>query len=98
MRFAELLKSLRRQRRLGIKQLAPELGVNYSYLSKLENSKSLPSEELIDRIAAYFGCERDVLYASADRIPSDALAGFRANPRAALRYLRRLSRDAARKS
>lgn len=91
MTFGQLLRRLRQERRVGIKSLGPDLGVNYTYLSKLENDRGVPSDELIDRIAAYFKCDRDKLYLAADKVPSDAMEAIRRRPDEALRYLRRLN-------
>ena len=43
--FGAVLRQLRNKTGLGIKGLAPELGVTYSYLSKLENNEVGPSEK-----------------------------------------------------
>lgn len=93
MSFGSVLRRLRRDRDLGIKQLAPELGVNYTYLSKLENDKSIPSEDLIDRIAEYFHEDRDRLYIAADKIPTTVLDALKRNPDQVLKYLRSLEKD-----
>jgi transcriptional regulator with XRE-family HTH domain len=92
VKFGELLKQLRQENELGIKRLAPELGVDYSYLSKLENNKASPSDELIERVARYFNYDKDLLYISADKIPLDAMEAIRERPQEVLRYLRGLSR------
>lgn len=94
MTFGKLLRQLRKQRELGIKQLAPNLRVNYTYLSKLENDKARPSEELIERIAEYFGCDSDMLYIKADKVPRNAIEAIRRNPEETLKYLRGLTEDA----
>lgn len=90
MRFGQLLRQLRKERQLGIKKLAPDLDVNYTYLSKLENDKAIPSEELVRRIARYFDYDADKLLLAADRVPGDAIAIIRRRPDLTLRYLRRV--------
>lgn len=37
MEFGRILRDLRKNAGLGIKRLAPELGVNYTFLSRLKN-------------------------------------------------------------
>ena len=59
--FGSRIRELRYQRGIGIKRLAPELGVDYSYLSKLENEKALPSAKIIDRLSKYFDHNEDEL-------------------------------------
>ena len=88
MAFGESLRDLRTQRGLGIKRLAPELGVSYSYLSKLEANLTRPSEDLIRRVATYFGQDEDPLFVAADRIPPDLLLILKEHPDAAAKYLR----------
>jgi len=86
--FGEILRQLRVDRGQGIKKLAPELGVNYSYLSKLENGNIGPSAELVVRVADYFNYDRNRLLLSAGKVPEEILAILRENPDEALAYLR----------
>jgi transcriptional regulator with XRE-family HTH domain len=88
VRFGEILRQLRSARGQGIKSLAPELGVDYSYLSKLENHTIMPSPELVGRVAQYFDYDRDQLLLSAGKVPDEILAILRENPKEALEYLR----------
>jgi HTH-type transcriptional regulator, competence development regulator len=88
MEFGEILRQLRGRKALGIKRLAPELGVSYTYLSKLENNEVRPSEELVDRIAAYFQYDRDKLLLSAGKVPPEVLAILREHPDDAIAFLR----------
>lgn len=74
---------------MGIKSLAPELRVNYTYLSKLENETINPSEDLIVRVADYFGFDRDALLLSAGKIPEDILEILREHPDDAIAVLRK---------
>jgi transcriptional regulator with XRE-family HTH domain len=88
MSFGEILRELRTKSGVGIKRLAPELGVDYTYLSKLESNQVRPSEQLIDRVALYFAYDRDLLLLSADRVPADIRQILRDNPQDAVNYLR----------
>lgn len=87
--FGQLLRSLRGNANVGIKRLAPELGVSYSYLSKLENSEVQPSEQFVRRVAAYFRYDADRLLLSAGRVPPEIVELLRNNPDEALDFLRR---------
>jgi transcriptional regulator with XRE-family HTH domain len=89
MRFGKILRQLRLETGLGIKSLAPELHVNYTYLSKLENETITPSEELVDRVAEYFGFDRDSLLLSAGKVPEDILQILRDHPDDAIAFLRK---------
>jgi transcriptional regulator with XRE-family HTH domain len=89
MDFGSLLKALREKTGLSIKRLAPELDVNYTYLSKLENNKVNPSEELVDRMARYFAYSKEELLLAANKIPEDVLKILRENPTEAIAFLRK---------
>jgi HTH-type transcriptional regulator, competence development regulator len=89
MEFGVVLRQLRLASGLGIKRLAPELGVNYTYLSKLENSQISPSEQFVGRVADYFGYDRDQLLLSAGKVPAEILDILRENPDGAIELLRR---------
>lgn len=88
MQFGKVLRKLRAQRGLGIKKLAPELGVSYSYLSKLENNEVGPSEDMIARVAKYFGYNQNRLLLSAGKVPSDVLRILQNNPDEAIQFLK----------
>lgn len=89
MKLSQKLKSLRKGKGIGIKPLAEELSVNYTYLSKIENDKANPSKETIKRIANYFNVDADELMILADKIPDDIERILRENPKEAIQYLRR---------
>jgi transcriptional regulator with XRE-family HTH domain len=89
VRFGEILKQLRNEKHLGIKKLAPALGVNYSYLSKLESETTSPSTEMVARVATYFNYDCDRLLLAAGKVPEEVLAILRENPDEALAFLRK---------
>ena len=86
--FPELLKKLRTEKCVSIKKLAPDLDLSYTYISKLENSKSLPSKEVIEKIARYFEYSIDELMISAGKLPKDVEEIITQNPKEALKFLR----------
>lgn len=61
MQFGEKLKQLRQERNLTQPDLADKLGIEQSWLSKLENDKCHPSSELLDKISQVFGLSLDQL-------------------------------------
>jgi transcriptional regulator with XRE-family HTH domain len=87
--FGTVLRSLRQEAGLGIKRLAPELGVTYSYLSKLETNQSHPSAEFVNRVSDYFGYDRNLLLLSADKVPPEILLILQERPDEAIDFLRR---------
>lgn len=55
MNFGERIRQHRSERQLTQPELAETLGIEQSYLSKLENGKSLPSGDVLNRILDVFG-------------------------------------------
>lgn len=88
MNFGVILRQLRTDAGVGIKRLAPELGVSYSYVSKLENGEVNPSEALVGRVAAYFQYDRDRLLLSAGKVPPEILRILQDHPDDAVEFLR----------
>lgn len=79
MNFGEKLKQIRTGRGLTQPQFAEQLGIEQSYLSKLENDKSVPSAEMFETVLAGVGMDaatflkdvdRDVLETTLRHIPA----------------------------
>jgi transcriptional regulator with XRE-family HTH domain len=68
--------------------VAPQLGITYTYLSKIENNAKLPSADLIERIATYYGEESAQLLAATGRLPSDVVEVLKQEPDKILALLR----------
>jgi transcriptional regulator with XRE-family HTH domain len=88
-RFGEILRGLRGTVGLGIKRLAPELGVSYTYLSKLENNEVAPSEELVGKVATYFDYDPDRLMIAAGKVPPEIIRILQEHPDEAVEFLRK---------
>ena len=61
MKFAEIFKSLRKDKELTQEHLAEVLGVSPQIVSRWENCVSQPSLELLPTIASYFETSVDTL-------------------------------------
>lgn len=59
--FSKRLKNLRKDRRLTQKQLGELLFVDDTSISKYENEKAMPENELLQRIADFFSVSVDYL-------------------------------------
>ena len=59
--FSKRLKSLRKDKRLTQKQLGELLFIDDTSISKYENEKAMPENELLQRIADFFGVSVDYL-------------------------------------
>jgi transcriptional regulator with XRE-family HTH domain len=64
--FGEKVKQLRAERNLTQPQLAQAIGIEQSYLSKLENDKSVPSADIFQRILRAFSIDVSALLEGVD--------------------------------
>ena len=70
--FGDRLKELRQLARLTQRQLADLIGVDFSYLSKIENGVlPPPSERVISQLAEALNADKDELLILAGKIPAD---------------------------
>lgn len=73
MRFGERLRELRQAKNLSQRDLAEQVGVNFTYISKIENEKldfaQFPGEELIRKLAKALEADEDELLILAQKIP-----------------------------
>lgn len=67
MTFGEKLRQLRQERKLTQPDLAEAMGIEQSYLSKLENGKSLPSNDVFKRILDVFDIDVGMLVDDLDQ-------------------------------
>ncbi len=75
MTFGERVRDLRKAKNLSQRELAEIIGVNFTYLSKIENGKldfaSFPSEDTIRKLAKALDADEDELLLMAKKIPPD---------------------------
>jgi transcriptional regulator with XRE-family HTH domain len=72
--FGAFLRALRRRKGRTQRDLAREVGVDYSYLSKLENDApgfSTVSERTLSRLAEALDADPDEVITRAGKVPSD---------------------------
>ena len=96
MDFPERLRTLRRQAQISQRDMADRVGINFTYLSRIENRHSDPPSEAVLRgiakeLAEALGEDEvelsDALITSAGKIPSDLAETLSRNP-GAVRLLR----------
>lgn len=72
-KFGQRVRELRQQKGMTLRELAPQVGVGYSYLSKVERGRldfgDSPSEALIHRLADVLEGDEEELLLMAGRIP-----------------------------
>lgn len=89
--FGQRLRELRRQAGLSQRRLAEEVGVDFSYVSKLENDRlPAPSADTTIRLATAMGVPPEELLAAARKIP-EAVGDELGREPAAQRFLRMAS-------
>ena len=71
--FGSLIKQARKDQGYSQRDLASKLGVDFTYLSKLENDnvKYAPKEEVIRNLANYLNLEENKLVFLAGRLPTE---------------------------
>jgi transcriptional regulator with XRE-family HTH domain len=90
--FGLTLREKRRTSGLSQRRLAERVGLDFSYISKLENGRlPAPASDTIWRIAQALGCPSEELFAAAQRLPQDVSTNLADEP-AALRFLAEASR------
>jgi transcriptional regulator with XRE-family HTH domain len=71
--FGQRIKELRTAKGLGQRAVAAEVGINFTYLSKIENDRvdfaAFPSEETIRKLAKVLEADVDELLLMAEKIP-----------------------------
>ena len=70
--FGARVRESRKQARLTQRQLAEQIRVDFSYISKIENGAvPAPSEKVIAGLARVLKADQDELFALAGKIPAD---------------------------
>lgn len=88
--FGTYVQRVRRQRGFTQRALAARLGIDFTYLSKLENARDeTPSEELIRRLAPILNADAEALLGLAGKVPTELRRLALEEPEFAL-FLRRL--------
>ncbi|MCT4612384.1 MAG: helix-turn-helix domain-containing protein [Clostridia bacterium] len=66
MTFGERLTFLREEKGKKRKELAEEMNLSYSTISKYESDERFPDKEMLIKLADYFSCSVDYLIARTD--------------------------------
>ena len=73
MTFGQRVRELRTAKKLSLRDLAPKVGVGFTYISKIENGKldfgDYPSESLIRKLAKVLGADLYELLLLAEIVP-----------------------------
>lgn len=89
--FGIMLRDKRRATGISQRRLAELVGVDFSYISKLENGRlPAPAADTVVRMADAIGCPREELLSAAQKLPGEVGAALSANP-AAVRFVQEAS-------
>jgi transcriptional regulator with XRE-family HTH domain len=73
MTFGQRIRQLRKAKNFNQSELADKVGINFTYLSKIENdrlaSSEFPSEETIKKLAKALEADADELMLMARKVP-----------------------------
>lgn len=72
MSFGRRIRELRKSKEKSLRELAASVGIDFTYLSKVENDRlPPPAEETIRKIALELDANTDELLLLAKKVPSD---------------------------
>lgn len=93
MTFGRTIRDLRKRKGMSQKELADKAGIDFTYLSKIENDRMPPpSEKTIRAMAEVLETDADELIRLAGKVPTD-LVDFLISDPAAIKALRSIQGD-----
>ena len=78
--FGQRVQALRVEKRMGIRELGRALDISAMHISNLEKGKSMPSSDLVERIAAELQGDLDELLHLADQLDPAVVNVIQSNP------------------
>jgi transcriptional regulator with XRE-family HTH domain len=78
--LAELLREVRESKGISLRGAARDLGVDASYLSRVERGDQRASGSVLERAANYYELPPEKFELASGQLPSDIVAILRANP------------------
>jgi transcriptional regulator with XRE-family HTH domain len=80
MEFGPYVKRERESRKLGLRDLAEQLGISPAYVSRVEHGTLDPTEEVVVKWAKALGQDPDFMMALLGRIRADLVQQIKRNP------------------
>ena len=72
MTFGARIRQLRKEQNLTLRELAEQVGIDFTYLSKIETGKGVPpAEDTIRRLAKRLDAAPEELVLLANKLPAD---------------------------
>ncbi|PKN31141.1 MAG: XRE family transcriptional regulator [Deltaproteobacteria bacterium HGW-Deltaproteobacteria-21] len=90
--FGQMLRELRRSKGMSQRDLSAKVGVDFSYISKLENDRlPPPAADTVMRICQVLGADPNNLLAVTGKVPTEVKEMLTRNP-SALQFVREANR------
>ena len=86
--LGEKLNELRTERRMGVRELGRAVSVTGMHISNIEKGKSMPSPELVAKLADVLDANVDELLHLADQVDPAVVGVIQQNPYAVPSFLR----------
>jgi len=86
--FGETVANLRANKQMGLRELGRAVDISAMHISNLEKGKSMPSPELVTKLAAVLGGDLDELLHLADQIDPAVVDVIQNNPQSVPSFLR----------
>lgn len=86
--LGDVLRNKRVELDISLRDLAKKLAIAPSYLSDIENNRRVPSEDVLERLAAELKLKLDDLMARAGRFGDDAERYMKQHPTAGVLFRR----------
>ena len=80
MEIGQRLKKLREKQKVGLRELARNIGYNPSTISRIERGKETPSESFLKKIAEFFNLDVNTLLLEAQMLSTEMLEDFSKDP------------------
>ena len=78
--FGQRVQALRVEKRMGIRELGRAVDISAMHISNLEKGKSMPSSDLVEKIAAELQGDLDELLHLADQLDPAVVNVIQSNP------------------
>ncbi len=78
--LADVLRDLRAQRGSSLRSAARDLGVNPSYLSRVERGEKGASPQMLRKAAVYYDVDEETLALAEGKLPTDVVEILRTHP------------------
>ena len=83
MKLGDYIKSERKAKKITQRELASKVGVDFSYISKIESGETkTPSDGILEKISDVLGLEMEVLILLSNKLPKEIKEEIEANPKA----------------